>query len=688
MKKKIVGLGLIAFLFYGCEEVFFEDDISKVTIELIAPVDNTVFDTQHINLNWTPIEGAEEYQLQIAMPSFLNAGQIVIDTIITKTSFEIELSPGEYQWRAKGINSAYNTNYSTNSFSIITLNTNETLKLISPENNLIANNLEQHLSWEAVNYAKNYRLQLWKPNTGGEKVQDVLVKSTDTIISFNEGAYIWQVRAENDENSTIYSSRSILIDATAPNTPQLLTPANLDKTINRTLQFSWARENKEGSAELDSLFLFKNEALTQIAYKEKITAKLTTLILTPNTYYWFVKSYDLAGNESERSEVFSITVLEGITQSKVELISPANNLITNISTQTLRWDSLEYADDYRLQILKDDGTNELVFDVTTADNTKTLAFQDGSYNWQVRAQNSTQHTEYTKRSMLIDTKLPNIPSQIAPSNSSGQVEKVIHFQYERLTVEGSVETDSLFVFTDAALTNLALKTAVINNNYFQEFETGTYYWYLRAYDKAGNKSAKSNVRSFTIFEDFALKTIGLISPANELITNTAQQTLQWNAIEGAIDYRVLIHKVNSPIILKDYALPITSKTLTFEDGYYTWKVRAQNATQNTQYASRNILIDTSPPNISVLESPANEQILNDTTVHFIWNRETMDGSAEKSTIYVYADAGLINLIFSSEVSENSLYRNLVPGTYYWYVKTTDEAGNSSSNSVVFSFTVE
>ncbi|MFA5297537.1 MAG: hypothetical protein WC389_04940 [Lutibacter sp.] len=308
MKKYIVGISLIAFLFYSCEEIFFEDDISKVTIDLIAPVNNTVFKTQHLNLNWAPIEGAEKYQLQIAMPSFLNAGQIVVDTLLIKTTFEIELSPGEYQWRVKGINSAYNTNYSTNNFSIITLNANETVKLISPKNNLISNNLEQKLSWETMSYTKNYRLQLWKPDTSGEKVQDLIVKSTDTIISFNEGAYIWQVRAENDENSTLYSSRSILIDATAPNIPQLVTPVNLKQTINRTIQFSWERENMDGSTELDSLFLFKNETLTQIASKEKIAAKKITLELTPNTYYWYVKSYDIAGNKSERSEVFSFTV--------------------------------------------------------------------------------------------------------------------------------------------------------------------------------------------------------------------------------------------------------------------------------------------------------------------------------------------------------------------------------------------
>ncbi|MGV8947179.1 MAG: hypothetical protein ACOH1N_12170 [Lutibacter sp.] len=688
MKKLFLKIGMIIFLFYSCEEVFFEDDISEAAIGLIGPTDNTILDTQHVIFNWSILEGAEEFQLQIATPSFLNASQVVLDTLLTKSTFEIELSPNDYQWRVRAINSAYTTNYSTSSFQIITLNTNEKIKLISPENNLISNNTTQHLSWQSVDYANNYRLQLWKPDTSGEKVQDIVVKSNDTIINFNEGTYIWQVRAENDQNYTTYSSRSILIDATAPNIAQLATPVNLKQIINRTIQFSWERENMEGSAELDSLFLFQNETLTQIAYKEKIAVKNITLELTPNTYYWYVKSYDIAGNKSDRSEVFSFTVLEGITQRSVILISPEDNLITNISTQTFSWNSLEYADDYRFQVLKANGTNELVFDVASNEITKTLAFQDGLYHWQVRAQNTTQNTEYTKRSILIDTKAPNIPTQIMPGDKFEQVEKVIHFQMERQAIDGSAEKDSLFVYADVALTNLELKTTVNNNNHYQEFAPGTYYWYLRAYDKAGNKSAKSNLRSFTILEDFTLRIVELIAPTDELITNTAQQTLQWNAVEGASDYRVLIHKVNSNVILKDYILPITSKTIIFEDGYYTWKVRAQNKIQNTQYTSRNILIDTTPPNISVLQSPANEQVLNNTTVHFIWSRETINGSVEKSMVYVYTDADLTNLVFSSKASENSLYRDMTPGVYYWYVKTGDEAGNLSDKSIVFSFTIE
>lgn len=688
MKNKIIGISLIAFLIYSCEEVFFEDDISKLTIGLIAPTDNAVFDTQHINLNWTPIEGAEEYELQIVSPSFLNASQIVVDTILTKTTFQAELSPNEFQWRVKGINNAYNTNYSTNSFSIVTLNPNETVKLVNPENNLISNHLEQHLSWEAVDYANNYRLQLWKPDTSGEKVQDILVKSTDTIINFSEGAYIWQIRAENDENSTLYASHSILIDATAPNTPQLSTPVNLKETINRTIQFSWERENIEGSTELDSLFIFKNETLTQIVYKEKIAASLTELELNPDTYYWYVKSYDIAGNESERSEIFLFNILEGIADSSVELVSPEDNLTTNISTQTFNWNSLAYADDYNVQVLKADGTNELVFDVITDQIEKEISFQDGSYNWQVRAQNATQNTEYTTRSILIDTNSPNTPVQVTPANLLEQIEKTIHFQYERQAIEGSEEMDSLFVYADIALTNLVVKTTVSNNNYYQEFEIGTYYWYLKAYDKAGNESASSTINTFTILEDFTLKTVELISPEDELITNSSQQTLQWNAIDEALDYRVLIHKVDDNVILSDFTLPITSKTITFEDGYYTWEVRGQNATQNTQYTSRNILVDTTPPNISALQNPTNEQVLNSTTVHFIWNRETIEGSIEKSTIYVYTDIALTDLVFSSEVLENSLYRDLVSGVYYWQVKTTDQAGNASDNSAIFSFTIE
>ena len=688
MKKIVLKIGLVVFLFYSCEEIFYQDDISEATIGLLAPTDNTVFDTQHINLNWMPLEGADEFQLQIGMPSFIGANQIVLDTTLTKTSFEIELRPNEYQWRVRGLNSAYNTNYSTNSFLIVTLNPDEILKLVSPENELITNNFEQQLKWEDVSYAKNYRLQLWKPNTSGEKTLDVIVQKTDTIINFEQGNFIWQVRAENDQNSTLYSSRTILIDLTAPNTPQLLTPTSATETINKTIQFSWERENIGGSTEIDSLFIYKNEALTQVTYKERISTNSVELELNPGTYYWYVKSYDTAGNQSENSEVWPFTILEGIAESTVELISPEDNLISNTNTHNLSWNPMEYANDYRVQILKTDGTNELIFDIATAETEKEILFQDGSYNWQVKAQNATEETQYATRSILIDTKSPNTPVLVAPEESHEQVEKVIHFQYERQAIEGSTEIDSLFVYADAELNNPVLKTVVSANNHYQEFETGTYYWQLKSYDQAGNESENSQVRMFTILEDFTLKVVELIAPEDELITNIAQQTFQWNKVDGALDYRLLIHKVNNNVILSDFTVPITSKTITFEDGYYTWKVRAQNNTQNTQYTSRNILIDTTAPNTAELQNPSNEQVLSDTTVHFIWNKEAIEGSIETSTIYVYTDVELTDLVFSSEVAENSLYKDIVPGTYYWYVKTSDQAGNTSEQSEIFMFTVE
>lgn len=687
MKRAIYPFLFIVLAFLSCEEVFFEDDISEAIIELISPSDNMIFDTGDVALNWNPLEGAEKYQLQIATPSFDMASQIILDTTLTKNTFQTQLSPNEYQWRVKGINSGYTTSYNVNRFQIVTLNPNEVVKLISPENEFISNNLTQQLSWVGVDYTKNYRLQIWKPNTSGEKIEGIKVQATDTLITFNEGEFIWQIRAENDENNTAYASRSILIDATAPNTPILQTPVNLEETINKVVQFSWERDPIEGSTEVDSIFIFNNETLTQSVFKERVSTSLLELELSYNTYYWYVKSYDKAGNKSERSEVFSFTILDGLSQDTVELTSPEDNVITNNNIQVLSWNEIAYAEGYRVQILKS-ANEEVVFDITIEQTEKEISFQDGFYNWQVKAQNSLQETEYTTRSILVDTKSPYIPTQISPTDLQEQIEKVVHFQYERQAIQGSEEVDSLFVYNDAGLNDLKLKTIVIDNNHYQEFEIGTYYWYLKSYDKAGNESEISEVSSFTISEDFTLKMVELTSPVDELVTNSPQQTLQWNAIDGALDYRVIIQKVNESTILQDYVLPITSKTISFEDGYYSWKVRAQNTLQNTDFTFRNILVDTTVPSISVLQSPTNEQVLTNSTVHFIWTRETVEGSLEKSTVEVYADVELTDPVFSSEASQNDLYKDMTPGTYYWFVQTNDEAGNTSEKSTVFSFTVQ
>ncbi|MBC2844633.1 hypothetical protein [Winogradskyella flava] len=102
----------------SCEQLIEVEDISNEVVIILAPANNSALDTTTVNFTWELLEFAESYQLQVAKPNFDMAELIVEDTIITTTYFNRTLDIGTYQWRIKGINSAYQTQYTTQSLSI------------------------------------------------------------------------------------------------------------------------------------------------------------------------------------------------------------------------------------------------------------------------------------------------------------------------------------------------------------------------------------------------------------------------------------------------------------------------------------------------------------------------------------------------------------------------------------------
>ncbi len=117
--KIICSLFLGVFVFSSCEEVFYEVDISNVSVEILSPTNNVNLSTGVQTFKWNPVDGADMYQIQIATPNFENAIEIVLDSIIIKTSINEEfLVPNNYQWRVKAKNFAYETAFTTSNFSV------------------------------------------------------------------------------------------------------------------------------------------------------------------------------------------------------------------------------------------------------------------------------------------------------------------------------------------------------------------------------------------------------------------------------------------------------------------------------------------------------------------------------------------------------------------------------------------
>lgn len=298
---------LSIFTFISCEEILFEIDITSKSIEILSPKDNTVVEAATVYFDWEYLEGATAYEIQLATPDFENTQQIIFRTTIEETTYSEDLPSGNYEWRVRGINGGFITGFTSAKFKVeSTINFSaKRVSLLSPSDNYITNSTVVTLEWQGVEEASDYRIRIIH---NGEVIKEETTSATAINIDFPEGEFLWKVRAENETQNTFYSTRTILVERTAPNTPVLESPENNSTTSVPLITFQWSRESIAGSVESDSLFIYKDANLETLMEKQKVSNSYTTTLDRDQTYYWFMKAYDQAGNRSARSAVFSFTV--------------------------------------------------------------------------------------------------------------------------------------------------------------------------------------------------------------------------------------------------------------------------------------------------------------------------------------------------------------------------------------------
>ena len=126
MKKLLLLSILFCIILSSCEDIIEVQDISNESIVLLAPAENTVVTDSVVYFVWNEIPDVDidAYRVQIATPSFDSAAQIVLDSTLTLDSTFIgtrvsqKLSNRAYQWRVKAINSAFETAFTVNDFTV------------------------------------------------------------------------------------------------------------------------------------------------------------------------------------------------------------------------------------------------------------------------------------------------------------------------------------------------------------------------------------------------------------------------------------------------------------------------------------------------------------------------------------------------------------------------------------------
>ncbi len=318
MGNNIKFLSIICLiLFLSCDDIL-EENLTDDLVTPIAPTEGSIITNNLVNFSWNPLEGADDYRLQLSNASQNNV--ILLDSLIHGTSFQYPLEPGTYQWRIRGENFAYETAYSFPVVFTIEASSdlaNQTLILNTPTDNLYTNNSNLLFTWNDLQYADSYTFELVKNLNGQTTVaQQSGINATNYSVNASifdvDAEYIWKVKAVNSTSETIYTSRSIYLDRQAPNQPSLVSPADEESIIGTMVDFNWTVGQDSGNiqSEVNSILEIAQDAnFNTIIENLTITNGSAQQITIANlgTYYWRVKTNDAAGNSSSYSVSRSFT---------------------------------------------------------------------------------------------------------------------------------------------------------------------------------------------------------------------------------------------------------------------------------------------------------------------------------------------------------------------------------------------
>lgn len=96
----------VLFFFVSCDD-FLVEDISDNQVEILAPKDNVIVNSNKLTLVWEALDGAESYHVIVVSPSFSEVLYYACDSVTEDYKVEVSLPNGAYEWSVQASNSAY-----------------------------------------------------------------------------------------------------------------------------------------------------------------------------------------------------------------------------------------------------------------------------------------------------------------------------------------------------------------------------------------------------------------------------------------------------------------------------------------------------------------------------------------------------------------------------------------------------
>lgn len=668
------------FVFIG---IFFSlSQFSYSVVNLLTPPNNFRCQDYVVEFTWEPYPGGvRSYALRVS--TYPDLSNPVLDTSMLTTTSVVVTLPGadvQYYWRVLAI---VNPNpLQLDSSDIWTFTTMPfPPSTIEPESNSLCNNLTTYFRWSPVNNAQNYRVQISNTEWFLTILKDTIVSSTSAYIKLPnwDTKYFWRVLATTNYGCATYFS---IVDSFRTNRtpPSLLQPDDSLSSVWGPVTFAW---NVPTNANSYNLQISTQPDFGVILYDDITSNKVVTKFITDyNTrFYWRVKAV-YSDCETEFSNVRTFRTAYAPPQN----LYPPKDTFCHSNTVTFKWDAVNGASSYRLQVTEGDSLNLNAIVLDTLINARQFTYYFGkslqSYCWRVRAEDNQNIGLWNADTMRFKTTF-SPPKHLSPQDGE-ETGITVKFAWSQdipgSTFELQVSDTNNFNLIQHRIydySGLTKDTIVLKLPRFNK----KYWWRVRVSDAY----CRSDWSSPTYFRTKLLKPI-LTFPPNNSVKMPLQITFEWTKPEGWESFEIHISKDAQFNTIYAGRTGIITNSVTISDfeqsTKYYWRVRAVNKEDTSHWSD--VFSFTTGPNpleIPKLISPTNNGENFPLAVTFIWS------SVPKAKYYqlqVAEDLQFSKKLYDVVNISDTFYliSDLKPmSEYFWRVLAYNDSSSSNWSSI-------
>ena len=581
--------------------------------------------------------------------------------------------------------------------------------LNSPANNTYYNISNATFSCSALSNPDLQNITLYH-NIGGsfqanitnDSISGFVDSASFPLTSIPDGTYLWNCLAVSASDDTFATTnRTVTIDTTNPSLNVSLSTTQVEY-VTETITIDWnASDTNLDTKYINITYPDSSQLTYQTNDSNNITLNLNNLTQL-GTYTITAYVNDSATNFNTTTVTFSVN---DTTNPVTTLNSPENNIYNNTGNLSFTCSATDYGLSSITLYHNISGTFEPNQTLSASPNSSTITFNltdlnDGIYAWNCLANDTSGLTDFanSNRTFTIDKTLPQV-TLVLPYNGTYNSDGNMTF----ICNATDTNLDAIVFYHNISGTFQANQTSDVSPTAEQvEFnvtglQDGEYVWNCLANDSAGNQNFAAN-RTFT--EDPTNPNVALLSPDNNIYSNSENITLICQAININLDTIELYHNINGSFIQNQtLSLPegTTSYIASFNltnlpnDVTFQWNCFANDTQTLDRYndTNRTVIIDQTDPVVALI-SPLNNSLLREQNITLICNATDLN----LETISLYHNiSGNWTLnqtrIVSAPFAEvNFTINNTADEVYKWNCLANDSATNDAFAPENFTFEID